>query len=123
MASSSAFLTGTLRCKDRESAPSPKSHFAFGSMPVSSSSVEDRKSTRLNSSHSQIPYAVSCLKKKERMVEERMFRERSELRTWLRYQLQQAPTGLRVTWGVGRQFRQSMRGWDSWTILCAARSP
>src|SRR2546430_3925531 len=65
MASSSAFLTGTLRCKDRESAPSPKSHFAFGSMPVSSSSVEDRKSTRLNSSHSQIPYAVSCLKKKD----------------------------------------------------------
>src|SRR5256886_4345265 len=65
MASSSAFLTGTLRCKDRESAPSPKSHFAFGSMPVSSSSVEDRKSTRLNSSHSQIPYAVSCLKKND----------------------------------------------------------
>src|SRR2546430_4315487 len=68
MASSSAFLTGTLRCKDRESAPSPKSHFAFGSMPVSSSSVEDRKSTRLNSSHSQIPYAVSCLKKKNNIA-------------------------------------------------------
>src|SRR5688572_32619068 len=27
-------------------------------------SVEDRKSTRLNSSHSQISYAVFCLKKK-----------------------------------------------------------
>src|SRR2546430_3215829 len=28
--------------------------------------VEDRKSTRLNSSHSQISYAVFCLKKKTR---------------------------------------------------------
>src|SRR5256886_3640963 len=27
--------------------------------------IEDRKSTRLNSSHSQISYAVFCLKKKE----------------------------------------------------------
>src|SRR5688572_32428115 len=31
--------------------------------------VEDRKSTRLNSSHSQISYAVFCLKKKTRMTE------------------------------------------------------
>src|SRR2546430_5423070 len=28
--------------------------------------LEDRKSTRLNSSHSQISYAVFCLKKKKR---------------------------------------------------------
>src|SRR2546430_13179805 len=28
--------------------------------------AEDRKSTRLNSSHSQISYAVFCLKKKQR---------------------------------------------------------
>src|SRR2546427_7671220 len=31
--------------------------------------VPDRKSTRLNSSHSQISYAVFCLKKKNKMVE------------------------------------------------------
>src|SRR2546430_13709956 len=31
-------------------------------------SVEDRKSTRLNSSHSQISYAVFCLKKKTRQA-------------------------------------------------------
>src|SRR2546427_7791119 len=31
--------------------------------------VADRKSTRLNSSHSQISYAVFCLKKKKRMHE------------------------------------------------------
>src|SRR2546427_5418213 len=30
--------------------------------------VEDRKSTRLNSSHSQISYAVFCLKKKNRRI-------------------------------------------------------
>src|SRR2546430_8030309 len=29
----------------------------------------DRKSTRLNSSHSQISYAVFCLKKKEHLIE------------------------------------------------------
>src|SRR2546427_7341361 len=31
--------------------------------------TEDRKSTRLNSSHSQISYAVFCLKKKKRKIE------------------------------------------------------
>src|SRR2546427_9515494 len=30
---------------------------------------QDRKSTRLNSSHSQISYAVFCLKKKKRKIE------------------------------------------------------
>src|SRR2546430_4089608 len=32
--------------------------------PLSELSEQDRKSTRLNSSHSQISYAVFCLKKK-----------------------------------------------------------
>src|SRR2546430_13171311 len=31
---------------------------------IASSRIRDRKSTRLNSSHSQISYAVFCLKKK-----------------------------------------------------------
>src|SRR2546430_9946541 len=35
------------------------------SEPPQSTSGGDRKSTRLNSSHSQISYAVFCLKKKE----------------------------------------------------------
>src|SRR2546427_2356541 len=34
-----------------------------------SAAVGDRKSTRLNSSHSQISYAVFCLKKKKKMIE------------------------------------------------------
>src|SRR5256886_3901381 len=33
------------------------------------SSDEDRKSTRLNSSHSQISYAVFCLKKKKQQIQ------------------------------------------------------
>src|SRR2546430_14974200 len=33
--------------------------------PQGGRTVEDRKSTRLNSSHSQISYAVFCLKKKK----------------------------------------------------------
>src|SRR2546430_6217144 len=45
----------------------PKSHAAaFGLLAYqSASSPKDRKSTRLNSSHSQISYAVFCLKKKK----------------------------------------------------------
>src|SRR2546427_2288673 len=35
------------------------------------SAVRDRKSTRLNSSHSQISYAVFCLKKKKKENETR----------------------------------------------------
>src|SRR2546430_10181959 len=40
--------------------------FTFSALIVSNctSSFRDRKSTRLNSSHSQISYAVFCLKKK-----------------------------------------------------------
>src|SRR2546427_1528383 len=34
--------------------------------PEASASATDRKSTRLNSSHSQISYAVFCLKKKKK---------------------------------------------------------
>src|SRR3989475_5788369 len=37
---------------------------ASGSSSMTAGTLEDRKSTRLNSSHSQISYAVFCLKKK-----------------------------------------------------------
>src|SRR2546430_10546638 len=39
-------------------------HYGRGASYVRSALPEDRKSTRLNSSHSQISYAVFCLKKK-----------------------------------------------------------
>src|SRR5438270_4882577 len=35
-------------------------------LPVQAKETPDRKSTRLNSSHSQISYAVFCLKKKKK---------------------------------------------------------
>src|SRR2546427_5795161 len=37
--------------------------------------VSDRKSTRLNSSHSQISYAVFCLKKKKNKIKDNMHEE------------------------------------------------
>src|SRR2546430_8408874 len=37
--------------------------------------AEDRKSTRLNSSHSQISYAVFCLKKKKKKKKNKIIRE------------------------------------------------
>src|SRR5688572_31007736 len=38
-----------------------------GPRPLVASGTRDRKSTRLNSSHSQISYAVFCLKKKKKI--------------------------------------------------------
>src|SRR2546430_10265720 len=48
---------------------SQQEHLLFTYSPgegVQGSTLPDRKSTRLNSSHSQISYAVFCLKKKAR---------------------------------------------------------
>src|SRR5688572_6003473 len=42
-----------------------KRAYTLKGVPVSVKAVADRKSTRLNSSHSQISYAVFCLKKKK----------------------------------------------------------
>src|SRR2546427_8739881 len=41
-------------------------HKGFAGIPGSHTEQLDRKSTRLNSSHSQISYAVFCLKKKKK---------------------------------------------------------
>src|SRR2546430_12346741 len=51
-----------------------------GSADPENGAAEDRKSTRLNSSHSQISYAVFCLKKKKRQRHNR-FRCRSRCRS------------------------------------------
>src|SRR5438309_6636035 len=39
-----------------------------GERPAGGAVVRDRKSTRLNSSHSSISYAVFCLKKKKKQI-------------------------------------------------------
>src|SRR2546430_13015775 len=45
--------------------PLPVCHAALGKASWDNCRMRDRKSTRLNSSHSQISYAVFCLKKKK----------------------------------------------------------
>src|SRR5688572_31608692 len=45
--------------------PHPERAILFRNGGRASRSAQDRKSTRLNSSHSQISYAVFCLKKKK----------------------------------------------------------
>src|SRR2546430_3254809 len=52
-----------LRC---ERAHRGEQHRPDGERALSPRGAEDRKSTRLNSSHSQISYAVFCLKKKKK---------------------------------------------------------
>src|SRR2546429_1852425 len=42
--------------------------------PVDSTTMSDRKSTRLNSSHGYISYAVFCLKKKNNAASQRRYR-------------------------------------------------
>src|SRR2546427_6761732 len=46
----------------------PVGLLAVGHAPHHETACTDRKSTRLNSSHSQISYAVFCLKKKNRQT-------------------------------------------------------
>src|SRR5205085_10865927 len=50
---------------DSGDSPSPVPDSGRSPSPVPADSGRDRKSTRLNSSHSQISYAVFCLKKKK----------------------------------------------------------
>src|SRR2546421_9408885 len=53
--------------KRSEVEPKPVGHRArCKTVPLRFSSGRDRKSTRLNSSHDQISYAVFCLKKKKK---------------------------------------------------------
>src|SRR5699024_11233735 len=49
--------------------PKNQSYKIFGSIPYNISTDIDRKSTRLNSSHVSISYAVFCLKKKKKHTE------------------------------------------------------
>src|SRR3712207_7618515 len=45
--------------------PADRLHLVFGDRAAAAHRQEDRKSTRLNSSHANISYAVFCLKKKK----------------------------------------------------------
>src|SRR5256886_8117286 len=54
----------------RNSTPSTPKDLSSYNSSIEDDEDVDRKSTRLNSSHSQISYAVFCLKKKKRTVSE-----------------------------------------------------
>src|SRR2546430_8399363 len=49
--------------------PPPHPSTQHNPLPLHEHSLQDRKSTRLNSSHSQISYAVFCLKKKKKNIQ------------------------------------------------------
>src|SRR2546427_7716514 len=50
---------------------------AAGPRPERHAQRRDRKSTRLNSSHSQISYAVFCLKKKKTEIRRTIFKKKT----------------------------------------------
>src|SRR3712207_7141926 len=56
----------SVSCNERNFAPESKNTaICFGKGKLKGS-IQDRKSTRLNSSHANISYAVFCLKKKKK---------------------------------------------------------
>src|SRR5258707_8502673 len=57
--------------------PTCWSHLSFIAPPLCDHCGLDRKSTRLNSSHANISYAVFCLKKKKKILQRRV--ERGQL--------------------------------------------
>src|SRR2546430_3941437 len=58
-------LRGRLRAADHQAIPIVNAANASTRSHIEKINPLDRKSTRLNSSHSQISYAVFCLKKKK----------------------------------------------------------
>src|SRR2546427_9139177 len=58
--------TGTFPCRSGPGASPCRACARSGACPHCRAQHRDRKSTRLNSSHSQISYAVFCLKKKKK---------------------------------------------------------
>src|SRR5690606_39426236 len=76
------FRSPSLRNCHKKTRPRPQPH-AAGLLAIQRRVVaaEDRKSTRLNSSHVKISYAVFCLKKKNNKTTY-ITLARGELRTW-----------------------------------------
>src|SRR5256886_13573346 len=59
-------MASTPSCPIAGMADEARRFYAVQFHPEVTHTVQDRKSTRLNSSHSQISYAVFCLKKKKK---------------------------------------------------------
>src|SRR2546430_5055039 len=69
--------TGNCRRYCAENAPMEKRFSPVDLLASHALDMRDRKSTRLNSSHSQISYAVFCLKKKKITMEHIQMQPRS----------------------------------------------
>src|SRR5438067_3206628 len=65
-------------CRHRDRLPTRNHHIEFlvGLPRAAQRTPEDRKSTRLNSSHVSISYAVFCLKKKKNKKENQQLNKR-----------------------------------------------
>src|SRR5438105_6992623 len=63
--------SSTFICTNRTSPVSPRWLCSAVFLLASARTLTDRKSTRLNSSHEWISYAVFCLKKKKKKVEKK----------------------------------------------------
>src|SRR5258705_9901481 len=73
--------------------PMTRSSRFFADAPAKNRELRDRKSTRLNSSHLGISYAVFCLKKKKKIKQKSAFNDCSILRSVRRMvQMQMAGT-------------------------------
>src|SRR5215510_15376433 len=59
-------------------APEGAPHFELARSTLALAVALDRKSTRLNSSHVAISYAVFCLKKKKKYPEEHIFKKKKQ---------------------------------------------
>src|SRR2546427_7741796 len=59
--------------------PGPSISSTTAGTSVSARAIGDRKSTRLNSSHSQISYAVFCLKKKKKKKKQHIYQKEKKI--------------------------------------------
>src|SRR5258708_8799397 len=69
-------------CSSTNCARSCTKPFTFRTCTFGGRGDQDRKSTRLNSSHQIISYAVFCLKKKKNQLEKHNARYSNTAKTW-----------------------------------------
>src|SRR5260221_10099600 len=82
---STLFPYTTLFRSPRAQSPAPKIFSASDPPPRTWLSPPDRKSTRLNSSHTVISYAVFCLKKKKKNNNSTLWVHNTHVKTCLKY--------------------------------------
>src|SRR2546427_2789962 len=77
--------------------PSPTGCSRTDHAPATKSNRADRKSTRLNSSHSQISYAVFCLKKKKKKNNSETLKKKVNQNTYVKIKNKRGTDETRTT--------------------------